>query len=479
VIRAGKKLYQLSSREFRLPIYVNNGQVITEAADDIPLLSWPDGGWCFEGNFYMLDLYYRGLSRINKGGTLLAYATNISHLLRFCFFNKINLIDLSDNQFILFIKLLQGEKLHSKSEISIRDANTVIAIGRNCLDFLNYIGKLNFQPNFIASQGQIRAELKVSVGNSASLSSQSKINKTYWHHRSFPTPDPKVKRLPISTDAIKKLWGIVQSSSKSIFVRKRRYVMLKLLEITGGRRSEIALLKIKDILNASEMTTPFLKIRTLKKRGGIEVYREIPIARHDIAYLIEFVEKNRQRVIRTTCGKSNDEGYLLVNENTGKKIQANTVTQEVSILAKAAGLKEKICPHMFRHRFITKLFVALIEQHNFENLEDFRRALLDKEALKQKVQQWTGHSNLDSLDIYIHLAFDEVTTFKKTYNVVQTMQIIESFKHTLDQIEGELFNGVPPKLVVENLKNLVDALQNDLKVSNEILIISEQSILND
>lgn len=55
---------------------------------------------------------------------------------------------------------------------------------------------------------------------------------------------------------------------------------------------------------------------------------------------------------------------------------------------------------MFRNRFITKLFVALIEQHEFENPDSFRRALLDTETIKQKIQQWTGHANLSSLDVY-------------------------------------------------------------------------------
>ena len=74
---------------------------MTTPAHDIPMLSWPDGRWCLPANIYMLELYHRGLSRKNHGGTLLTYAANITHLLRYCFDNQIDFPDLTDNQFAL------------------------------------------------------------------------------------------------------------------------------------------------------------------------------------------------------------------------------------------------------------------------------------------------------------------------------------------------------------------------------------------
>ncbi|PPD54032.1 MAG: hypothetical protein CTY12_03975 [Methylotenera sp.] len=437
-------------------------RVITKEAGSIPMISWPDGSWCLQANVYMLDLYYRGLSRKNKGGTLLTYAANISHLLRYIFNNKFDLAKLTDNQFSLFIKTLQAEKRGGdQPSVSVRDSNSVIAIGRNCLDFLATVGRLYQDENFVSPNGQIRAEQKeFSLKQDSSRRSQGKLIRKFWHHRAFPSPSPKHKRLPISTVNVEKLRQIIQTESNTHFQRKRRYVMLKLLEITGGRRSEVAALTCNSVYQASK--TNMLEILTAKRSGGREEFRFIPIASHDVAFLIEFIEKNRRSVIRSTCGNKNDDGCLLISQTSGLGLRANTITQEIATLSQAAGITEKSCPHMFRHRFITKLFVALIEQHKFENVDSFRRALLDTERIKQIVQQWTGHSNLESLDIYIHLAFDEIANFKDTYNIVNTKRVVQSFKGTLNQIQIELKNGGQLIEISERLNKLVEEFQEDL-----------------
>jgi site-specific recombinase XerC len=456
------KLYHNTSLNFELPSHVDmQRQVITTEASDIPMVSWPDGKWCFEANAYLLELFYRGLSRRNRGGSLLVYATSISHLLRYLNENNIKLIELSDNQFSLFMRLLQGETRPNQPGTFVRDSNSVIAIGRKCLDFLFFVGKLYQDDSFIGPKGQIIAIQKEFIAKSKSTSAMfRKIVHNFWHHRSFPNPSPKNKRLPISNENIEKLRNIIAQSSSSTFQLKRRYVMLKLLEITGGRRSEIAALTCKSVYQASK--TQLLEVITTKRRGNTEHFRLIPIARHDVAFLIEFIEKNRRVVIRKTCGKEKDSDLLLISKITGYGLKANTITQEIATLSIAAGIQEKSCPHMFRHRFITKLFVALIEQHQFENLDSFRKALLDTESLKQKVQEWTGHKNIASLDGYIHLAFDEITNFEKTYNAVRTQSIVQSAKGSLTQIKTELKNGVSVNEISESLLKLIEGLEADL-----------------
>jgi len=119
---------------------------------------------------------------------------------------------------------------------------------------------------------------------------------------------------------------------------------------------------------------------------------------------------------------------------------------------------------MFRHRFITKLFVTLIEQHEFENTDSFRRALLDIESLKQKVMQWTGHTRMESLDTYIHLAFEEIANFTKTYNIVNAKLTVSSFRSTINQLQMELRNGESPEEILLRLESLTHTLEQDLDV---------------
>lgn len=459
------KLYHNTATDFELPLYVDmQHSVIRTEAADFPMLTWPDGSWCFPANVYILDLFHRGLSRKNRGGTLLTYATNISHLLRYVFNNKIDLIRLSDNQFTLFLKMLQAERRIDQPGVLARDANSIIAIGRNCLDFLASVGKLYQDDSFIGPKGQIRAELReFEVRQVGERKGKNKLIRKYWHHRAFPTADPKKKRQPISTENVDKLHQIVHSASPTIFQRKRRYVMLKLLEITGGRRSEVAAITCESVFQASSMSEPLLKLLTAKKRGGRIEHRYIPIAKHDITFLKEYIEINRRRIIRLTCGMQNDDDFLLISEKTGKGLRPNTITQEISSLSKAAGITEKSCPHMFRHRFITKLFVSLIEQHKFENVDSFRRALLETEKIKQIVQQWTGHTDIHSLDVYIHLAFEEITNFKHTYNIINTKRIVNSFQDTLNQLQAELKEGSSPNEIIKRLDGLIGAFGEDLQ----------------
>ena len=89
--------------------------------------------------------------------------------------------------------------------------------------------------------------------------------------------------------------------------------MLLLLEATGARRTEVAYLTVDDVLAASKMKKPMLRIRTVKRSADEEDYRLLPISRTDIERLATFIRINRAAVIRKICGSSNDDGRLLIS----------------------------------------------------------------------------------------------------------------------------------------------------------------------
>jgi hypothetical protein len=117
---------------------------------------------------------------------------------------------------------------------------------------------------------------------------------------------------------------------------------------------------------------------------------------------------------------------------------------------------------MFRHRFITKLFVSLIEQHTYENEDDFRRALLDGESLKRKVQEYTGHTSIKSLEPYIHLAFEEVAKFGSTLHLIKAKRAVESLQSNLKDIILELDQGRSPTELCSLLRGYIDLTLEDL-----------------
>lgn len=431
------KLYTFTSPDFQVYSHLSQeDRTVTIPADNIPMLRWPDGRWCWLANVYIGKLYDKGRSRKDEGGTLKTYATQLSHLIRFCFSNRTDFTELTDDQFSLFIKWLYGER-RPFDNARIREAGSVIAIGRLCLDFLNSVAATCGIDNFVGPEGQIIAEQR-EFHIFSSGSHARPIVRRYWHHRSFPTSDPRKRRLPIDGGTLTKLQDAVVPASGSIYLRKRRYVMLRLLEITGARRSEVARLTVDSVLEAADMDRPMLKLTTMKKGGNKEYVRFVPILRHDIEFLKEFIEKNRRLVVKKTCGLSHDQRFVLVSETTGERLRSNTITQEIRMLRLQAKVATKACAHMFRHRFITKLFVALIEQHEIQNTDDFRKALLDNEQLKQEVREITGHTRLESLDQYIHLAFAEITNFRKSVDMASAKQLIQSLVSSLRQVQYEL-----------------------------------------
>jgi integrase len=340
---------------------------------------------------------------------------------------------------------LQATTTTTPTTTTTRDANAVISIGKRCLYFLRHVSELYQIENFVSANGQIQGyERAVSIRINGKI-----ITKMVLYHDCFPSPDSARRRLPISTTAIESLHKAVYKVSSDIFIRKRRYALLRALEITGGRRSEVCSLKVEDVYAALRSPEILLTINTLK-RGKI-VTRELPISKIDLNFLIEYIEVNRAWTIMNTCGDKNDSGYLFVNSRTGLKIESNTITQELSTLANAAGIVTPSCPHMFRHRYITKLLVALIEQHKISNKDSFLKYYQDIEKFKAKVKQYTGHKSIQSLDVYIHAAFEDVENYKKTVDVNRIADSIRALRVSFLRIAGEMrqegLQGYPESLI--------------------------------
>ena len=442
-----RQLYSLTSASFEAPAYLTPaGELKTHPAENVPLLQWPSGQWCVEANRYIRELYERGLSRRDAGGSLATIASQISHLLRFCWASAVDPISLNDNQFRAFVGALVSEKTSTGRRV--RTNNTVIDIGRRALDFLHSVGAHAGDTAFVSKQGSIYAERREMPPSANRFYRSTGRLAMYWHHDSFPVGDSRASRGPIAKRCIAALrkaaitWArsvVDQVAGKSpdyahFYTRDRRVVMLLLLEITGGRRREVGGITVASVYDARAMAQPMLRIPSIKKRGGKVGSRLIPISAHDLQVLLDYVEYSRRPLLRKL--KAKEHGLLLVSSRTGASLSHKTITNEIKTLADIAKLEESVSPHLFRHRFITKLFISLIEQHQIENKDDFRRLLLDSERLKRKVMEWTGHRSVKSLEIYISYAFDEIADFGRVVDLVGAKGVIESAVAQLDvQIE--------------------------------------------
>lgn len=448
------KLYCITTEDCKLPLHAGRGY----PAHDVPQLLWPDGTVCWLANLYLLSGYRKGRSRKNKGGTLLTWAKNLSHLIRWCYLNKVDFIDLTDSHFKMFINMLLMEKDSEQPSEKKRAAQQVTNICSTVLNFLAFLDGRIPGLNLIGPAGRIRAEQK--TFQVTGKGSGSVINRTSWVHEYVPRHRKTRRRQPISTSAVNRLYEANAALDAPPFVSRRRYIMLRLLEITGGRRMEVALIKLQDVEDATK--TGLLKVFSAKQRR-YDTYRFVPVTQADLKEIISFIKHYRQRIIRKTIGIGNDHGYLFVGVDSGQPLEIDTHGTELYLLRKAAGIEdEEACLHAFRHRYITNIFRDLIRTHKYQNVSDLRRALLSTETLKLKVMEWTGHGSIESLDNYIHLAFEAESNFQSTLDFLKAKKVVDSLHAILTDYCSQLRTSKPTPELLESLADAVAAAASEL-----------------
>ena len=348
------------------------------------------------------------------------------------------------------------KSIYIKAGSKKRDPNQVGTICRTVLNFLAFVDERHQGLNLLGSTGRIHAEKKTKEIRRGGKT----ISITYWSHDSIPDQRESRRRKPISSNAVEKLYetnALLQSSS---FITRRRYVMLRLLEITGGRRIEIAYINVKDLEDAEK--TGMLTVFTAKQRKA-DASRQIPVTQADLKDLFSFVNHYRRRIIRNTIGISNDHGRLFVSEPSGMPLEPDTLGSDFYDLRIAAGIvDEEACMHAFRHRYITNIFRTLIRTHHFQAENDLRRALLSTETLKRQVMEWTGHSNIESLDHYIHLAFEAESEYQTTLDLIGAQRVVQSLRLILKDFGRQLAGKKIGQAEVSTLSGIVDAASTEL-----------------
>src|SRR5450830_575881 len=134
-------------------------RVKTISGANIPQVYWPDGTICWLVNLYLLNGLNEGLSILNKGGTLRTWAKHLSLFVRFCYANRIDLMQVSDSRFTMFVNGLK-EEIHPRNpDKSKRSPNHLRAICGTILNFIAYLDRRFEGQNLIGPNGRIRANL--------------------------------------------------------------------------------------------------------------------------------------------------------------------------------------------------------------------------------------------------------------------------------------------------------------------------------
>ncbi len=177
----------------------------------------------------------------------------------------------------------------------------------------------------------------------------------------------------LSPEEVKDLFSATNYSHELKRFRARQKAMLVCLYSCGMRRNEVVNLEIQDIL--------FDKERIYVRKGKNYKERFIPINLYNLQILEDYVYDARMEF-----KKSSESNYVFISRRS-TKISGATLENDLKRIIKAtedARLIEKnITPHTLRHSIATHFLAAGMK------IED--------------IQQFLGHSSLESTQIYTHI----------------------------------------------------------------------------
>ncbi len=176
-------------------------------------------------------------------------------------------------------------------------------------------------------------------------------------------------------DMISLLGFVKQGNGLPYTVRKRGYIIIRLLYSTMARVSEIANAQVGDI----DFTTGILKLR-----GKGNKQRIVPIDQETLNSVTEYLA---DRI------SYSDSDPLLINKY-GKPLSVRTIQKDIQIIKEKFGFArdKKLTPHVFRHTGATHL----------------RQAGMDISEL----QDILGHSSPNTTRIY---AKNDISKIKEEY----------------------------------------------------------------
>lgn len=433
-----------------------------------PFITYPNGKPCYEANLYIRKLVQEGVSTFGKkGGTLHTYASQINHLVNYVYKNSIELSQLTDAFFTMFINSLSAEKRIDKITPK-RKANAVISIGKRCIDFLQLVQVVNHLSFFIGTAPE-NAIIITEVKSSRTIEGYSgKVETISFKHTSFPTPNAKNKKTPISIGVHDKLFNHLKSN-KNIQVRERDLAIFHVLDQLGARRAEIINIRVSDVKAAlrSKDKYPSLRLINLKQKDAERKERFVPVSRVFLSELSNYIRRYRRPLVKSKlgCSKADDHGYLFVSTTSGNPLSEDTLTTYFSVWREALGIEDELHAHLFRHTYITNKLIELIESRSdVITADDFKRLILNTEWFKRELQEWTGHKYLSSMEDYINLAFSRRFKFDAEYKSFQIRSAIDSTKKAIDRIKSNLEQAqVSNHQAMEEIQSVLNSLELDLE----------------
>lgn len=424
-----------------------------ETLPAVVTMAWPNGYPCGIAEMYLLDIAPL-LTHREYGGSLRTKAAALSHLVRYCWAKGLNFWELHDSEFRDFVEGLSTEVKQDRPWLRRRNRNTTRKIIDECLAFLSWVQASMFVDRVLIGprdrNPQIRLIPKKTTGYLGAVT--EKLIYPYT-----PPPDVTDPTGPIPTAIRNMLWeAVLRKSDPTIYsgrfkaryaasfndeldyLRARRELTLLLLEATGARPGELIRLSLSKNSRCSE--TNRLKIFTLKRRRGLDPERSVPVS-PEVAIKAElFIEKNRRSLLeRRSKGKSSPRASdRILLTLGGRPMSESALTKDFQRMVSETKVNQRVCPSMFRHRFITIMIARHLQDFLADGQGRTRGLITDSDyrTILRKVATFTGHAREESLFRYIDWAWEEIGVFREPKPMsVQSTHENAAFTALIDELQ--------------------------------------------
>ncbi|MCW7554529.1 site-specific integrase [Endozoicomonas gorgoniicola] len=483
-----KKLYKLIE-DVQYPKIINfnltTDEIIVgqEISQGFFSFLWPNGVPCIFVEMFLIDKSEEVKISKSDGGTVGVYASQITHLVRFCYSESKEFWELTTFDIDKFVSVLANEKDETGNNRR-RNNNTIKSILSSVVIFLKWL-QSNYFPNkniIGIDTFEKRHQIKLREGRRITEKGHAVL------YQYFPTKLPSSTRCPkkpVSETVIKLLWdtlaenkayakvnrrlqsffSIEEQKDHIEYMHKRRELQLTLLAATGMRPQELINICVTN--NRPHLEKGNILVPTLKRKKFV---RLIPMDRATIIRIEVFIDIHRKKLIERlvrygilSCAEHADD-VIYLNSETGKKVKPDAAYQEFFRLTKKAGISQKNCQSMFRHRFITNMVKLHLVSFMDKNPLKSRQIMTDSDyrTILTKIAKFTGHKDVNSLFHYIDLAWDELDVFEHAFDIQNVQNKLKSVLYLVSSLKAdlEIKKDAPKKHIISFVQEQLEEIEN-------------------
>lgn len=463
--------------------------IINQHIEVFPFMYWPDGGPCEPLNMYFLDF-----AHLTTGESLKTFASQLSHLVRYCWKNKLSFAKLTDNEIFDFSAQLQEEKSVLRQTERVRNNNTVRTILSRVIHFLFWYQKKFFLATATPLIGEATVSPQIIVTRIRVPKYKNWHSEFYYSHRAMPTTESREPKRPIALPVIEAIEECIDSlsildSQSGRFVqryrnrpvllvahleymRSRRHFMIWIMKRTGLRPSEMAEMSVSKHLTVLQSKKLLIPIK--KRRREHAPLRSFPITLKDATVFQRYLTARAKY-----CEALQEAGQLAAPSDAlylgpnGSPIKKSSLERDFSRIVAAAGFEDvQACLSMFRHRFITyEVIVHLKEFMTSSGKTAQVMTKVDYESILKRVASKTGHGSVQSLWHYIDLAWKEINVWGGVEKAINRLTAADrlfddilSLKHELNvQKAAPATKRVIQRILIK-LEEIINSAKEDIEI---------------